>query len=66
MESPSAVGSCCDRQKDAPEDDVFLDHDAVGKGGAQTKRNAVKLDGYDSDSSEGNFDARADDEVGGL
>ncbi|KAK7536572.1 hypothetical protein IWX49DRAFT_257766 [Phyllosticta citricarpa] len=44
---------------DAPEEDTVLELDEIGKGGAQTKRNAVNLDGYESDSSEENFDARA-------
>ena len=45
---------------DAPEEDAILDLDEIGKGGAQAKRSAVRLDGYDSDSSTENFDARAD------
>lgn len=44
---------------DAPEEDAILDLDEIGKGG-QTKRNAVNIDGYESDSSAENFDARAD------
>ncbi|KAF2238730.1 hypothetical protein EV356DRAFT_479302 [Viridothelium virens] len=44
---------------DAPEEDTILELDEIGKGGAQTKRNAVNLDGYESDSSNENFDARA-------
>ena len=44
---------------DAPEEDAILELDEIGKGGAQTKRNAVNLDGYESDSSNENFDARA-------
>ncbi|KAK5139071.1 hypothetical protein LTR04_003911, partial [Oleoguttula sp. CCFEE 6159] len=34
---------------DAPEEDAILDLDEIGKSG-QTKRNAVNIDGYDSDS----------------
>ncbi|KAI9725977.1 MAG: hypothetical protein M1828_002305 [Chrysothrix sp. TS-e1954] len=46
---------------DAPEEeDTILDLDEIGKGGAQAKRKAVKLEGYESDSSNENFDARAD------
>ena len=45
---------------DAPEEDVILDADVIGKSGNQTKRNAVNIDGYDSDSSTENFDARAE------
>jgi len=44
---------------DAPEEDAILELDEIGKGG-QTKRNAVNIDGYESDSSTENFDARAD------
>ncbi|KAK4984502.1 hypothetical protein LTR66_008486 [Elasticomyces elasticus] len=45
---------------DAPEEDAILELDEIGKSGIQIKRNAVNLDGYDSDSSNENFDARAD------
>ena len=48
---------------DAPEEDVILDADEVGKRGNATKRNAVNIDGYDSDSSNEGFDARADAKV---
>lgn len=44
---------------DAPEEDAILDLDEIGKGGQQTKRSAVNLDGYESDSSTENFDTRA-------
>ncbi len=45
---------------DAPdEDDPALEADVIGKG-AGIKRNAVNIDGYDSDSSTENFDARAE------
>ena len=45
---------------DGPEEDVILDADEIGKRGNATKRNAVNIDGYDSDSSNEGFDARAD------
>ncbi|KAF2095144.1 hypothetical protein NA57DRAFT_59888 [Rhizodiscina lignyota] len=45
---------------DAPEEDAILELDEIGKGGQATKRSAVNIDGYDSDSSTDNFDARAD------
>lgn len=45
---------------DAPEEDAILDADEIGKRGTQAKRNAVQIDGYDSDSSNEGFDARAD------
>ncbi|KAF2181774.1 hypothetical protein K469DRAFT_588157 [Zopfia rhizophila CBS 207.26] len=44
---------------DADDDDPVLDADEIGKSGG-IKRNAVNIDGYDSDSSTENFDARAD------
>ncbi|KAL1640040.1 hypothetical protein SLS58_007307 [Diplodia intermedia] len=48
---------------DAPEDDAILEADEIGKAQRQVKRNAVKIDGYDSDSSEENFDARAEEKA---
>ncbi|KAK5997100.1 hypothetical protein PT974_02452 [Cladobotryum mycophilum] len=44
---------------DAAEDDAVLDADVIGGGGSSTKRGAVNLDGYDSDSDNENFNARA-------
>jgi CD2 antigen cytoplasmic tail-binding protein 2 len=44
---------------DAPEEDVVLDADVIGKSGNQTKRNAVNIDGYESDSDNDNFNERA-------
>ncbi|KAI5365425.1 putative CD2 antigen cytoplasmic tail-binding protein 2/Lin1 [Septoria linicola] len=44
---------------DAPEEDIILDADVIGKSGTNTKRNAVNIDGYESDSDNDNFDARA-------
>lgn len=41
------------------EEDPILDADEIGKG-AGVKRNAVNIDGYDSDSSTENFDTRAE------
>ena len=46
---------------DAPEEDVILDADVIGKSGAQTKRNAINIDGYESDSDNDNFNARAEE-----
>lgn len=48
---------------DAPEEDLILDADVIGKSGNQTKRNAVNIDGYESDSDNDNFDARAAERV---
>lgn len=44
---------------DAPEEDAVLDADVIGKSGPQTKRNAVNIDGYESDSDDDNFNQRA-------
>ncbi|KAF2766751.1 hypothetical protein EJ03DRAFT_329771 [Teratosphaeria nubilosa] len=44
---------------DAPEEDLILDADVIGKSGTQVKRNAVNIDGYESDSDNDNFNARA-------
>ena len=45
---------------DTNEEDAILEADEIGKRGQQTKRNAVNIDGYESDSSNEGFDARAD------
>jgi len=47
-----------DAQEEGDEDPA-LEADVIGKG-AGIKRNAVNIDGYDSDSSTENFDARAE------
>ena len=53
VRNPSALAP------DAPEEDAILDADEIGKRGQQAKRNAVNIDGYESDSSNEGFDARA-------
>lgn len=45
---------------DAPDEDPILDLDEIGAKSGQAKRNAVELDGYESDSSNENFDTRAE------
>ena len=45
---------------DAPEEDEVLNADEIGKRGQQTKRNAVNIDGYASDSSNEGFSARVE------
>jgi CD2 antigen cytoplasmic tail-binding protein 2 len=52
--NPSALAA------DAPEEDEVLDADEIGKRGQGTKRNAVNIDGYASDSSNEGFDGRAE------
>lgn len=54
MRNPSALAP------DAPEEDAILEADEIGRRGQQTKRNAVNIDGYESDSSNEGFNARAD------
>lgn len=49
---------------DAREDDAVLEADVIGSSGA-TKRGAVNLDGYDSDSDNENIRTRADNRRGG-
>ena len=53
VRNPSALAP------DAAEDDAILDADVIGARGQQRKRNAVEIDGYDSDSDNENFDSRA-------
>lgn len=54
VRNPSALAP------DALEDDAVLEADEIGKRGQQTKRNAVNIDGYGSDSSNEGFDGRAE------
>lgn len=54
VRNPSALAP------DAPEQDAILEADEIGKRWQQTKRNAVNIDGYESDSSNEGFDARAE------
>ncbi|CAG8935831.1 unnamed protein product [Penicillium salamii] len=51
LRNPSALAA------DAPEDDAVLDADEIGRRGQQIRRNAVNLDGYDSDSDNEGFGA---------
>ena len=53
IRNPSALAP------DAAEEDAVLEADVIGGGGAGTKRGAVNLDGYDSDSENEGFDGRA-------
>src|SRR5438034_2931818 len=54
LRNPSALAP------DALEDDDVLDADEIGRRGQQVRRNAVNIDGYDSDSEPEAFDARAE------
>ncbi|RMZ78264.1 hypothetical protein DV737_g3987, partial [Chaetothyriales sp. CBS 132003] len=51
--NPSALAA------DELEHDDVLEADVIGVRGQQVRRNAVNIDGYDSDSDNDNFDARA-------
>ena len=59
VRNPSALAP------DAPEDDAVLEADVIGGAGAGTKRGAVNLDGYDSDSDNEGFDGRAEERARG-
>ncbi|PGH17700.1 hypothetical protein AJ80_04708 [Polytolypa hystricis UAMH7299] len=54
IRNPSALAP------DAIEDDAVLDADEIGRRGQRVKRNAVNIDGYDSDSENEGFNARAE------
>ncbi|KAL1968712.1 hypothetical protein VTN77DRAFT_1538 [Rasamsonia byssochlamydoides] len=45
---------------DALEEDAILDADEIGRGRRGVRRNAVNIDGYESDSENEGFDARAE------
>ena len=54
LRNPSALAP------DALEEDAILDADEIGRRGQRVRRNAVNIDGYDSDSENEGFDARAE------
>ncbi len=54
LRNPSALAP------DAPEEDGTLDADVIGSRGQQVRRNAVNIDGYDSDSENEGFDGKAE------
>jgi CD2 antigen cytoplasmic tail-binding protein 2 len=55
VRNPSALAP------DAPEEDAVLEADVIGGSGTGTKRGAINIDGYDSDSDNEGFDARAEE-----
>ncbi|TQS37020.1 hypothetical protein Golomagni_02517 [Golovinomyces magnicellulatus] len=55
LRNPSALAP------DVAEEDAVLQADVIGLGGMGTKRGAVNIDGYDSDSENDGFDARAEE-----
>lgn len=54
VRNPSALAP------DAADEDAVLEADVIGTGGMGTKRGAVNIDGYDSDSENEGFDTRAE------
>ncbi|KAL2193511.1 hypothetical protein P885DRAFT_72121 [Corynascus similis CBS 632.67] len=61
VRNPSALAPSA-RDEDDDNDDV-LDADVIGTSGRATKRGAVNIDGYDSDSENETFQARAEARV---
>ncbi|ESZ89951.1 hypothetical protein SBOR_9660 [Sclerotinia borealis F-4128] len=59
LRNPSALVA------DEPEEDAVLDADVIASRGTGVKRGAVNIDGYDSDSDNEGFDARADERARG-
>lgn len=57
--NPSTLAADVDDDDGEGGGDAVLDADVIGKSGAQTKRSAVNIDGYESDSDDDNFDSRA-------
>lgn len=55
--NPSTLAQVVDEEEDT---DPVLELDEVAKSGHKSKRNAVRLEGYDSDSENENFDNRAE------
>ncbi|KAK7722092.1 hypothetical protein SLS64_000028 [Diaporthe eres] len=61
VRNPSALAPDSRDNDDADADDAaVLDADVIGKGPGATKRGAVNIDGYDSDSENETFDDRAE------
>lgn len=55
LRNPSALAP------EALEEDAVLDADEIGRRGQQVRRNAINLDGYDSDSDNEGFSARMEE-----
>lgn len=60
MRNPSALAPDARDDDLDDEDNAVLEADVIGKGGAATKRGAVNIDGYDSDSENETFHQRAE------
>ena len=62
VRNPSALAAAAGSESGS-ESDAFLEADELTQVGNRVKRNAVNIDGYDSDSSNGGFDARAEEKA---
>lgn len=60
MRNPSALAPDAQDDDVDEEDNAVLEADVIGKGGGATKRGAVNIDGYDSDSDNETFHERAE------
>ncbi|KAK3997130.1 hypothetical protein QBC44DRAFT_316333 [Cladorrhinum sp. PSN332] len=60
VRNPSALAPTAADSDDEDEEDEVLAADVIGTSGRATKRGAVNIDGYDSDSENENFDDRAE------
>lgn len=60
MRNPSALAPEAQDDDVDEEDNAVLEADVIGKGGGATKRGAVNIDGYDSDSDNETFHERAE------
>ncbi|KAI3398157.1 hypothetical protein diail_9779 [Diaporthe ilicicola] len=60
MRNPSALAPDSRDDDEDAEDAAVLDADVIGKGPGATKRGAVNIDGYDSDSENETFNDRAE------
>lgn len=60
MRNPSALAPEAQDDDLDEEDNAVLEADVIGKGGGATKRGAVNIDGYDSDSENEAFHERAE------
>lgn len=60
MRNPSALAPDAQDDDVDEDDNAVLEADVIGKGGGATKRGAVNIDGYDSDSDNETFHERAE------
>ncbi|KAK4205640.1 hypothetical protein QBC40DRAFT_311893 [Triangularia verruculosa] len=60
VRNPSALAPTADSDAEDDQDDEVLAADVIGASTRATKRGAVNIDGYDSDSENEHFEARAE------